>query len=57
MRVRSILERIEAEAYPVLSDSKGMLVKYDDPDIIKLKDRRWDYWPPGSYEIITEVSE
>ncbi len=54
MRVRSILEKIEAEAYPPLSDAKGLLVKYDDEAVVKLKDRRWDYWPAGSYEVLEE---
>lgn len=54
MRVRSIQEKIEAEAYLPLSNSKGLLVKYDDEAVIKAKDRRWDYWPVGTYEIITK---
>jgi len=54
MRVRHKSEHIEAEAYPPLANSKGMLVKYYDPVIIKQKDRCWDLWEYGSYEVIKQ---
>jgi hypothetical protein len=56
MKVRLIPEGLVAEAYLAISSLDELLVRHEDPAIIKEKSARWEYRSAGSYEVVEEES-
>jgi hypothetical protein len=56
MKVRLIPEGLVVEAYLAISSLDELLVRHEDPAIIKEKSARWEYRSAGSYEVVEEES-
>ena len=54
MKVKLIPENLIVDAYLPISSLDSLLVKHEDPVIIKEKGARWENRRKGSYEIIEE---
>jgi hypothetical protein len=51
MKIKLIPEQIETDGYLPISSLDNLLVRHDDPAIIKAKGR-WEYRAKESYEIV-----
>jgi hypothetical protein len=54
MRAKLIPENLIVDAYLPISSLDNLLVKHEDPVIIKEKGARWESRKRGSYEVLEE---